>query len=169
MRRLGDGGRLDGRMFARNVLLARPTSLLLVSSHGSLLRLTIERRGGFGCSSLCVICLHHSVVILQIISDDLCVGLINRRTEGVDHFRDLGIPPSRTQKRRVHRYVIEAMAGAAIGFDSVDTWCLFQLDRFLPSGRRDNRQRSEEAGNEYAHCFLLQATSNVMRAMGESW
>ena len=54
------------------------------------------------------------------------------------------------------------MAGAAIGFDSVDPWYLLQLDRFLPSGRRDNRQRSEESGNEYAHCFLLQATLNVM-------
>jgi hypothetical protein len=76
--------------------------------------------------------------------------LINRRTEGIDHFCDLGIPPSRTQKRRVHRYVIEAMAGAAIGFDSVDTWCLLQLDRLL-SGRRENYQRSEESSTEYAH------------------
>src|SRR6266496_4605476 len=113
--------------------LERPASLLLVSSQGCLLRLTIERRGGFGCGTPCVICLHHSVVILQIISDDLCVGLINRRTEGVDHFRDLGIPPSRTQKWRVHRYVIEAMAGAAIGFDSVDTWCLFSSTGSSPA------------------------------------
>ena len=161
MRRLGDGGRLDGRMFARNVLLARPTSLLLVSSHGSLLRVTIERQGGSGCGTSCVICLDHSVVILEIISDDPRVGLIDRSTEGVDHFCDLGIPPSRIQERRVHRYVIEAMAGAAIGLDSVDPWCLLQLYRFLPSGRRDNRQRSEEGGNEYAHC--LYSSSHVER------
>ena len=143
------------RMFARNVLLARPTFLSLVSSHGSLLRLTIERQGGPGSGNPCVSCLHRSVIIFEIISDDSRVGLIDRSTEGVDHFCDFRIPASRIQKRRVHRYVIEAMAGTAIGLDSVDTWCLLQLDRLLPGGRRDNRQRSEEGGNEYAHCLFF--------------
>src|SRR6266536_3112862 len=140
MRHLGDDGPPDGRMFGRNVLLVRPTSLWLVSSHGSLLGLIIERQGGSGCGAPCVVCLDRSVVILEIISDDSRVGLIYRSTEGADHFCDLGIPPSRIQKRRVHRYVIEAMAGAAIGLDSVDPRCLLQLDRFFPSSRRDNRQ-----------------------------
>lgn len=60
------------------------------------------------------------VIFLEIVGEGLGVGMVDRSTEGVTHFGDLGIPSGCIQERRVHRYVIEAMAGAAIRLDFIE-------------------------------------------------
>src|ERR1700688_3150990 len=56
----------------------------------------------------------HAVIALEIIGDDLGVGLVEGRPEGIDHLGDLRIPAGRVQERRVHRHVVETVAAAAI-------------------------------------------------------
>src|SRR5262245_41497865 len=54
-----------------------------------------------------------AVILLQVVRDDLGVGVADRRAECLDHLGDLRIPQGRVGKRRVHRDVIEAVAARA--------------------------------------------------------
>src|SRR5580704_18053181 len=60
-----------------------------------------------------------SIVLLEIVSDDLGVLWIDGSTEGGNHFGNLGIPSGGVQERRVHRNVIKTVTGAAICLDFV--------------------------------------------------
>ena len=73
----------------------------------------------------------------EVIYDGFCVRLTDRRTERVDHLCNLGLSLRRVEKRRVHRDVIKAMAGAAIRLDKVEAGGSLERDRiFLRGGPR---------------------------------
>src|SRR6516165_1323435 len=72
-----------------------------------------------------------AVILLEVIRDDLGVGVADRSSERLDHLGDLGVPQSGVGKRRVHHDVIEAVATGAVAFDLVEARRLLQLHRFL--------------------------------------
>src|SRR5215470_446903 len=79
-----------------------------------------------------------TVIRLQIVADDLRVGRINWRPEHVDHLGQFRIPPSRIEKCRIHRNVIEGVAGGAIGLDLVGPRGLLELNGLF-AGRGRHR------------------------------
>jgi uncharacterized protein len=102
-----------------------------------------------------------SVVILQIVGNNLSIGLIDWSAEYADHLGDLGIPLRGSQERRIHRHVVEAMASAAVGLDFVEARSLLELYRLL--GRRGCRYcDSRHRGNhKCAHDLVPHAATSV--------
>ncbi len=91
----------------------------------------------------------HTVIFLEIVGDDLGVGLVDWSAEGIDHLDDLRIPPRSIEERGVHDHVIEAVTGAAMRLDLVAPRRIFELDRLL---------RSCGPGSEYpllCHIYLF--------------
>src|SRR3954463_14792569 len=94
-----------------------------------------------------------AVIRLEIVGDRFGVGLVDRRAISLDHFRDLGIPARRLEKRRVHRDVGEGVTGLTIGLDLVESVARLELDRLLGArGGGTGHQRGDGKRNsEYSH------------------
>src|SRR5260370_29924105 len=88
------------------------------------------------------------VICLQVIADDLRVGGIDRRPEGVDHLGHLRIPSGGVEKRRVHLDVVEAVADGTVGLDLVDAGGPFELYRLF-AGQGCGRNSAAKGGGKY--------------------
>src|SRR5438132_474742 len=85
-----------------------------------------------------------AVIGLEVIDDDLRIGVANGRPECSDHLGDFGLPYSSVRKRRVHHDVIEAVATRTMGFDFLEARRLLQLDRLLLRRRWQGDRCAEE-------------------------
>src|SRR6266581_4452292 len=102
-----------------------------------------------------------TVVPLQVIRDDLGIGVADRSPECLDHLRDLGVPQGCIGKWRVHHDVIEAVAPGAVGFDRIEARPLLQFYGFLLGSGHKWDGTSGHKDDQSAHGELPQATLNV--------
>src|SRR5262249_35230435 len=99
--------------------------------------------------------------LLEIIADCLDVRRIDWRAERLDHFGDFRIPLRSIEKRRICHDIIEAMAGAALGLDQLDPWCLLEPDCLLTGSGPPWGQGQWGKNGDPTHGFAPQTTSSV--------
>src|SRR5919204_1707780 len=102
-----------------------------------------------------------AVIRLEVIGDDLGIGIADRSPECLDHLGDLRVPQGRVGKRRVHHDVIEAVATGAVAFDLIEARRLLELNPFFLGTRRKRDGGGGEGDDQSAHGELPQATSKV--------
>ena len=86
-----------------------------------------------------------AVIRRQIVDNDLGVGGANRRAVGFDHFIRLRFPAFAVQKPRIDARVVERVAGAAIAFNKIAPWAVFERDRVLRP--RGNGEKNDQAAD----------------------
>src|SRR5262249_45086149 len=97
-----------------------------------------------------------AVILVEVIDDRLGIAVVDWRAKRLDHFRYLGVPARRFEKRRVHLDIVEAVARGTVAFDLVEAVGLFESD-FAFVGQCRCRDENGERGDEnVSHDVLLQ-------------
>src|SRR5690242_4868813 len=105
------------------------------------------------------------VIRLEVILDRGRVGVADRGAVGLDHLCHLGVPGGGAHERRVHLDVVEAVAGAAVARDLVETGRLLELDRRFVGERGQTEDGGDDRNDQCAHARLPHATLSVTLCM----
>src|SRR5208282_3208946 len=107
----------------------------------------------------------HPVILRQIVNDHFGVGIVDGRTESLDHLRHFGIPSGRVEKRRVHLDVVEAVTSTAIALHLVEARAWLEFDRLFlgarggGSGPGDRGNHREDDNAHWIPAFRRRSTS----------